>query len=357
MGVATIARMPLSRVPFGTDRDGRPAEAFVLRQAGLEAWLLEWGATLARLRVMDARGRWNDVVLGFGSLADYQQAQPYLGAVVGRHANRIRDGRFALDGREVVLACNDGAHHLHGGPEGFDRRPWTAAVLAAGDEPALEFALHSPDGDQGYPGALAARVTYRLHDGRLHIDYLAASSAPTPVNLTQHAYFDLSGRGDIRGQQLRLAASNYLPVDAQLLPTGEIREVAGTAFDFRAGAVIGERLQALHAAEPASLGFDHCFVLDGAAGALRTAADLLDPASGRRLRLLTDQPGLQVYTGNFLDGRFGDRDGMRLHRHAGLCLEPQRFPDGPNQPAFPNAVLRPGEVYRQACVLDFPTGG
>jgi aldose 1-epimerase len=349
--------MPVTRAPFGTDRDGRPAEAIVLRHGGLEAWLLEWGATLARLRVMDAQGRWADLVLGLRSLADYQQAQPYLGAVVGRHANRIRNGRFRLDGREVALARNDGAHHLHGGPEGFDRRPWTASVLAAGDAPALEFALHSADGDQGYPGALEARVVYRLQDRRLHIDYLAAASAPTPVNLTQHAYFDLSGRGDIRGQQLRLAASRYLPVDAQLIPTGELRDVAGTAFDFRAGAVIGERLQALHAAEPASPGFDHCFVLDGAAGSLRTAAELLDPASGRRLRLLTDQPGLQVYTGNFLDGRWPDREDRPLRRYAGLCLEPQRFPDGPNQPAFPDAILRPGQVYRQACVLDLPADG
>lgn len=356
MGVATIARMPVSRVPFGTDRDGRPAEATVLRHGGLEAWLLEWGATLARLRVADARGRWTDVVLGFGTLADYQQAQPYLGAVVGRHANRIRGGRFELDGREIALARNDGPHHLHGGPEGFDRQRWTASVLDPGDEPALEFALHSVDGDQGYPGALETRVTYRLQDGRLHIDYLAAANAPTPVNLTQHAYFDLSGRGDIRGQQLRLAASHYLPVDAELIPTGEIREVAGTAFDFRAGAVIGERLQALHAEAPASLGFDHCFVLDGAAGSLRTAAELLDPPSGRRLRLLTDQPGLQVYTGNFLDGRLHDRAGARLQRNAGLCLEPQRFPDGPNQPGFPDAVLRPGELYRQACVLELRPG-
>lgn len=344
--------MPVSRVPFGSDRDGRPAEAIVLRSACIEAWLLEWGATLARLRVRNAQGRWADVVLGFGALSDYQQPQPYLGAVVGRHANRIRDGRFELDGREVVLARNDGAHHLHGGPEGFDRRSWSASVLDPGDEPALEFALHSVDGDQGYPGALEARVTYRLHDGRLHIDYLAAASAATPVNLTQHAYFDLSGRGDVRGQQLRLAASRYLPVDAQLVPTGEVRDVAGTAFDFRAGAVIGERLQALRASEPESPGFDHCFVLDGSAGALRTAAELLDPGSGRRLRLLTDQPGLQVYTGNFLDGRLRDRNGARLQRHAGLCLEPQRFPDGPNQPGFPDPILRPGELYRQACVLD-----
>jgi aldose 1-epimerase len=354
VAIATIGWMSLTRVPFGLDRDGRPAEAFVLRHARLEAWLLDWGATLARLRVADVHGRWTDVVLGLAAVRDYQQAQPYLGAVVGRHANRIREGRFELDGRLVALDRNDGAHHLHGGPEGFDRRTWMASVLDDGDAPALEFALHSADGDQGYPGALEARVVYRLAEGRLHIDYLAAASAPTPVNLTQHAYFDLSGRSDIRGQQLRLAASRYLPVDAQLIPTGEIRDVAGSAYDFRAGAVIGERLQSLTAAEPASLGFDHCFVLDGAAGALRTAAELHDPASGRRLRLLTDQPGLQVYTGNFLDGSLRDREGARLQRHAGLCLEPQRFPDGPNHAAFPDAILRPGEVYRQACVLDFP---
>jgi aldose 1-epimerase len=352
--VATIERMSATRVPFGTDRDGRPAEAFVLAQAGLEAWLLEWGASLVRLRLPSGRSGWADVVLGFAALRDYQQPHPYLGAVVGRHANRIRGGRFELDRRAVALARNDGPHHLHGGPEGFDRRRWDATVLDDGDEPALEFALHSADGDQGYPGALEARVTYRLSGGRLHIDYLAAATTPTPVNLTQHAYFDLSGRGDVRGQQLRLAASRYLPVDAQLIPTGEIRDVAGTPFDFRSGALIGERLQALAEADPASRGFDHCFVLDGVAGALRTAAELHDPGSGRRLRLLSDQPGLQVYTGNFLDGSLHDRDGVPLRRYAGVCLEPQRFPDGPNQPGFPDPILRPGQVYRQACVLDFP---
>ena len=346
--------MPLSRVSFGTDLDGRPAEAWVLRSDGLDAWLLDWGATLARLQVTGADGRRADVVLGFDGLRDYQQRQPYLGATVGRHANRIRDGRFDLDGHTYTLSRNDGPHHLHGGSEGFDRRPWTASVMDAGEEPSLEFALHSAAGDQGYPGALEARVTYTLRGRRLHVDYLAAASAPTPVNLTLHAYFDLSGRGDIRGQQLQLAASRYLPVDAQLIPTGELRDVAGTAFDFRAGAVIGERLHALSAAEPAADGFDHCFAIDGAPGALRTAAELLDPASGRRMRLLTDQPGLQVYTGNFLDGALRGRDGLPLSRHGGLCLEPQRFPDGPNRSDFPDAILRPGEVYRQSSVLDFP---
>ena len=346
--------MPLTRVAFGVDRDGRTASAFVLRSpAGVEAWLLEWGASLARLLAPDRSGRPGDVVLGFDEASAYQQAHPYLGAVVGRHANRIRLARFPLDGRVVRLAPNDGEHHLHGGPEGFDRRMWQAAVLDDGDAPAVEFALRSEAGDQGYPGALEARVVYRLEGAALHLDYLAASDAPTPVNLTQHAYFDLSGRGDIRGQHLRLQASRYLPVDEGLVPTGAIEDVAGTPFDFRKDPGIGEQLHALAQADPSLDGFDHCFVLDGPSGSLRPAARLRDPASGRCLHLHTDQPGLQLYTGNFLDGSLQGRQAARYARHAGLCLEAQRFPDGPNQPRFPDPILRPGQVYRQSTVFEF----
>ena len=345
--------MSLTRVSFGVDPEGRDASAFVLRSpAGIEVWLLEWGATLARVLAPDREGRPGDVVLGFDDLHDFRAPHPYFGAVVGRHANRIRGSRFPLDGRVVRLEANDGEHHLHGGPQGFDRRTWQAAVLDEGDAPAIEFGLRSEAGDQGYPGALEARVTYRLGGNMLQLEYLAASDAPTPVNLTQHAYFDLSGSGDIRAQHLRVPASRYLPVDATLLPTGELRDVAGTPFDFRDGPAIGERLAAL-AADESAAGFDHCFVLDGAPGCVRLAAEVLDPASGRLLRLYTDQPGLQVYTGNFLDGSLRGRGGVHYARHAGLCLEAQRFPDGPNQPRFPDPILRPGQVYRQSTVMEF----
>lgn len=345
--------MPLNLVEFGQHADGSAAFAFRLRSASLDAWFIERGASLVRLRAPDRSGVPGDVVLGFDAWHGYQQSHPYLGAVVGRHANRIRDARFPLDGRIVRLAPNDGSHHLHGGPTGLDRRDWRASVLDDGDSPAIEFAVHSEDGDQGYPGALEARVCYRLDGARLQIDYLAASTAPTPVNLTQHAYLDLSGNGDIRGHQLQLAADRYLPVDAGLIPTGELRPVDGTPFDFRGGASIGERLQALASAEPESPGFDHCFVLQGSAGRMRPALRLSDPASGRSLRLLTDQPGLQLYTGNFLDGSLLGRGGRALQRHAGVCLEAQGFPDAPNQPRFPDAILRPGAVYRQSTVLEF----
>lgn len=345
--------MPLTRVAFGRHGDGAEAYAFRLRTDILEAWFIEWGASLVRLRTPDRTGAPGDVVLGFDSWHDYQQPHPYLGAVVGRHANRIRDARLPLDGRVVRLAANDGPHHLHGGPSGLDRREWRAAVLDEGRSPAIEFAVRSEDGDQGYPGALEARVVYRLDGERLHVDYLAASTAPTPVNLTQHAYFDLSGSGDIRGHRLQVAAGHYLPVDSGLIPTGELRAVEGTPFDFRAGAGLGERLQALAASEPEAPGFDHCFVLQGRAGRLRPALRLSDPGSGRSLHLLTDQPGLQLYTGNFLDGSLVGRDGQALQRHSGVCLEAQGFPDAPNQPRFPDAILRPGEVYRQSTVLEF----
>jgi aldose 1-epimerase len=344
----------LTRVPFGLDLAGRPTQAWRLRSAaGLEAWLLGHGATLARLRLPARDGGIADVVLGFDSLAAYQQPHPYLGAMVGRHANRIRDGRFLLAGQAVQLACNDGPHHLHGGPEGFDRRTWAAHPLAEGDAPAIEFVLHSEDGDQGYPGALAARVRYTLDGASLRIDTAATSDRPTVVNLAQHAYFDLAGSADIRALELQVQASHYLPVDAGRIPTGELRAVQDTPFDWRRAQPIHARLAELARVEPGSIGFDHCYVLDGEAGTLRLAAELTDPASGHRLRLHTDQPGLQVYTGNFLDGTLRGRDGMAYARHAGLCLEAQYFPDGPNHAHFPDPLLTPGDQRRQATVLEF----
>jgi aldose 1-epimerase len=350
----------LTQIPFGQDLQGRPAQAWCLRSAtGLEAWLLDHGATLARLQVPGADGAMYDAVLGFASLAPYQRIHPYLGAVVGRYANRIRDGRFVQDGHPVLLARNDGAHHLHGGPEGFDRRAWSARAIDEGVSPAIEFTLVSDDGDQGYPGRLEASVLYRLAADALHIDYIARTDRPTPVNLTQHAYFNLSGDADpeaLLAQHLRVRASRYLPVDGDLLPTGERRDVTGSPFDLRTGPSIRDALRTDGVQED-RIGFDHCFVLDDGPRSPRLAAALWSPTRARRLRVYTDQPGLQVYTGNFLDGSLVGRDGAPLQRHAGLCLETQRFPDGPNHPDWGDVMLRPGEVYRHSTVLAFDAGG
>lgn len=344
----------LTRVPFGHDLDGRPAEAWRLRSAsGMEAWFLEHGATLARLQVPGRAGVGDpvDVVLGFDALHGYQRPHPYLGAVIGRYANRIRDGRFVLDGATVQLACNDGANHLHGGPVGFDRRAWVAQPA----EDAITFSLHSEDGDQGYPGALEAQVRYSFAPSALRIDYTARTDRPTPANLTQHAYFDLGDEG-ILDLELQLAASRVLPVDAALLPTGEVDAVAGTPFDFRRPVRLRDAIAALASTAARVEGFDHCFVLDGQAGHLREAATLRNPRTALSLTVLTDQPGLQLYTGNFLDGSLVGRRERAYARHAGLCLEAQRFPDGPNHPDWGDCILRPGELYRQVTELRFDYG-
>lgn len=326
--------------------DGRPIERVWLGNArGSEVAVLTLGATLDRFRVPDARGAPVDLVLGFDTPEEYVTKSGHLGATVGRFANRIAHGRFTLDGKTYQLPCNQaGKHHLHGGPRGFAKRPWDHEVDTAGS--AVRLTLVSPDGDAGYPGRLTASATYRLgDDDTLAIEMAAETDAPTIVNLVNHAYWNLAGTGTIDGHVLELAADRYLAVDADSLPTGEIMSVEGTPFDFRQARPLD------HAGAPL---VDHCFVLTGgSAGAgddgLRLVARLADPSSGRRLTLLSDQPGVQVYTGFKLDtiGRGGERYGPRR----GLCLETEAFPDAPNHPAFPSAVVRPGEIYRHRMVI------
>lgn len=333
---------------FGRLPDGRPVAAFILRNAaGAAVTLMEWGATIVRwlvpARPGDGDGKPVNVVLGFDTLPPYLARPPYFGCTVGRYANRIAHGRFTLDGRVVQLACNDGPHHLHGGVAGFDQRLWQGRETAAG----VEFRRHSPDGEEGYPGALDVGVHFALgDDGTLRIDYDATTSAPTVVTLTNHSYFNLAGRGDVLDHELRLYASRYTPTDATLIPTGAIAPVAGTPLDFGTRRRIGERL-ALLAAAPGG-GYDHNFVLDRPAGtaALADAAELVDPGSGRVLRCRTTEPGLQLYTGNFLVEGLPVAPPLAARRHAALSLETQHYPDSPNQPAFPSTVLRPGEQFR-----------
>lgn len=332
--------------PFGSLPDGRPVAAVTLQNAaGVTITIVEWGATIVRWLVPSADGAPPvNVVLGYDALAPYLARPPYFGCTVGRYANRIAHGRFVLDGRAVHLACNDGPHHLHGGGAGFDQRLWQADETADG----VLFRLHSPDGDQGYPGAVDATVRFTLaDDGTLRIDYHATASAPTVVNLTNHSYFNLAGRGDVLDHELQVFASRYTPVDATQIPTGAIAPVAGTALDFTGHRRrIGERIAAL-ASVPGS-GYDHNFVLDHPAGpaALVDAAELVDPTSGRTLRCRTTEPGLQFYTGNHLVAGLPVAPPLTTRKHAGLSLETQHYPDSPNQPAFPSTVLRPGDVFR-----------
>ncbi|HVO08009.1 MAG TPA: aldose epimerase family protein [Burkholderiaceae bacterium] len=343
---------------FGT-LDGHDVEIYTLTNAhGLEARITAYGATLVSLKTPDRDGHLQNIVLGFDNLASYLAAAvPYYGATVGRYANRIAAGRFTIDGSSHQLPLNDGPNSLHGGKRGFDKRLWTADRDTSGNRLRLTYV--SADGEEGYPGELTAHVTYRLgDDDSLHIDFEATTTAPTPVNLANHAYFNLSGDPgrSIVDHLLQINAAAFTPVDATLIPTGELRPVSGTVFDFRRPTPIGRRIGAHDEQLAFGHGYDHNWVLAPAPmkGALRRAAVLTDPGSGRELEVDTTQPGLQFYSGNFMDGKPSGQGSVFGYR-TGLCLETQHFPDSPNHPAFPNTILRPGETYAERTVLRFRT--
>jgi len=329
--------------------DGTEVQALTLEADGLRLKLLTWGARLAELWVPDAKGQRADIVLGHDSLADWQTHGTYVGATCGRFANRIAGGRFILDGRAVQLDRNEGANTLHGGTTGFDLKHWSVADHS---DSHVTFATTSPDGDMGFPGTVQARVTYRIDRG-LVIEMEATTDAPTIANLANHAYFNLAGQGsgNVLEQELQIEAGFYLPVDAALIPTGEVRSVAGTAFDFRQPRPIGRNL-------PDDGGFDHNFCLSAPtdAAGLRPCLTATDPASGRRMRLFTTEPGVQIYTGAHFAGTPG-KAGARYPRFAGFAAETQLFPDSPNRPQFPSARLDPGQTYRHAMRFDFTPAG
>ena len=334
--------MPVTSQPYGALADGSPVTLYTLTNAqGLTAAVMDYGAILVSLRTPDRDGTLGEITLGFDSLDGYLGAHPYFGATVGRYANRIAGACFSLDGQTYALAANDGPNHLHGGRVGFDRRLWEADAFSEDGTCGVCFSRVSPDGEEGYPGNLEVAVTYTLTDlDELRIDLEAMTDRATPVNLTNHAYFNLRGHGDVRGHRLQLAAPAYTPVDAQLIPTGVVATVAGTPLDFTDEHAIGERLDDLPG------GYDHNVVLDRREdGELVCAARVEEPESGRVLEVYTTEPGLQFYSGNGLDGSIVGRGGQRYERHAGFCLETQRFPDSPNQSAFPSAILRPGTFY------------
>jgi aldose 1-epimerase len=332
----------LRREQFGTLPDGRPVERYVLGAGDLEASVLTYGAVLQSVRAPDAGGRPAEVTLGYDDLDGYLGDVGYLGAVVGRFANRIAQGRFTLDGVEHVLPSNHGSSCLHGGPEGFSARLWSAREVPGG----VELSRTSPDGEMGFPGTLEVAVTYLLDESGLELRYTATTDRPTVVNLSNHAYWNLAGGGTVEDHVLRLPAASFVAVDADLIPT-ELTAVDGTPMDFREPRRIGDRLRAPDPQLRHARGYDHAWVLDDAAAgqSLRTAAELLHPPSGRVLEVLTDQPSVQFYSGNFLDGAAAGRGGMALRQGDGLCLETQHFPDSPNRPDFPSTVLRPGQQY------------
>lgn len=347
--------MTLTRTAFG-DADGTPIDLYTLTNAhGAAAAIMTYGGSLVSLRVPDRAGQLADVVLGFDQLAPYTGAHPYFGALIGRYGNRIANGRFSLNGTTYTLAQNNGPNNLHGGPLGFDRAIWRAQPRTDGAEPSLALHHTSPDGDQGFPGTLHVTVVYTLTaDNALRVEYQATAEQDTVVNLTNHSYFNLAGAGDVLSHTLQLAAARFVPVNGDLIPTGELRPVAGTPMDFRAPMPIGARIAADDAQlRAANGGYDHTWVLDTGHTGLALAARVAEPTSGRVMEVYTTQPGVQFYSGNFLDGTLVGKNGQRYGKHAGLCLETQHFPDSPNQPQFPSTLLRPGETYRETTVFRF----
>ncbi|MCW2575991.1 MAG: Aldose 1-epimerase [Modestobacter sp.] len=352
---------------FGTTPNGTSVERWTLTNGEMTVRVLTYGGIVQTLEVPDADGNVQNVVLGFDDLAGYVQHNnpgPHFGALIGRYANRIAGGTFALDGRTYQLPLNDGPNTLHGGPQGFDRQVWKATPVGDGDVAAVQLELVSLDGDQGFPGTLTTTVTYTLEaDSSLAIHYEATTDAPTVVNLTNHTYWNLAGEGsgNVYDQQLQIDAGGYTPVDKTLIPTGEIAPVAGTPFDFRKPTAIGERIRENDQQLLFGQGYDHNWALDrtdnGARGgsdsqdALEQAAVLHDPRSGRTLTVSTTEPGLQFYSGNFLDGTLVGTGGHIYRQSDGLALETQHFPDSPNEPTFPSTVLRPGEVYDSTTVF------
>lgn len=335
--------------------EGRPVKLFTLTNAGGgEVRITEYGGIVVSIRVPDREGRLGHVALGYDNLDDYVADNPFFGAITGRYANRIAGGRFELDGETWQLARNDGENALHGGIRGFDKVVWDGVATASGDGVALTYV--SPDGDEGYPGELSTTVTYTwTDDNALRIDYEARTDKPTVVNLTNHSYFNLAdgGAGTVLDHHLTVNAARYTPADSASIPTGEIVPVADTPFDFRSPQTLGARIANDHPQLRASGGYDVNFVLDGADGGLALAAVVHDPTTGRAMEVLTDQPGVQLYTGNHFDGRHIGIGGVRHQRHSALCLETQHFPDSPNQPGFPSTVLRPGETYATTTVYRF----
>lgn len=354
---APAAHTGVERAPFGAMPDGRAVEIFTLRNAnGIEARITNYGGIITSLETPDRDGRMADILLGFDSLAPYLAGTPYFGSIIGRYGNRIGGGQFELGGETYTLATNDGANHLHGGETGFDKVLWDAEPFDNDSARGVILRYTSPDGEEGYPGTLQTTVTYTLNDNdELTVDYLATTDTATPVNLTQHSYFNLGGAasGSILDHQLMIAAAAYTPVDSTLIPTGEIVSVEGTPFDFRNATAIGDRIDAGHPQLVAGGGYDHNFVLDRAGDGLELAARVTHPGTGRVLEIHTTEPGIQFYSGNFLDGTITGKDGHAYGHRGGFCLETQHYPDSPNKPSFPSTVLRPGEEYRTRTVFTF----
>jgi len=347
--------MSIQRAPFGTTPDGVDIDQYTLTNShGLTVRIISYGAIVTSVKTPDRDGRLGEGTLGFDSLDSYLAGHPYFGAIAGRVANRIARGRFSIDGVEYKLATNNGANHLHGGVKGFDKAVWKAEPVEVKDGVGVKLTHFSPDGDEGYPGNLTTTVVYTLTEAdELTIDYTAQTDKATPINLTNHTYWNLAdgGKSDVLGHRLTLFSDRFLPVDEGSIPTGELREVKGSPMDFIKESAIGARIDDVGGTPG---GYDHCFVLKKRRGnaPLTLAAKVVEPISGRVMEVFTSEPAVQFYTGNYLDGTLKSRDAVYEKRH-GFCLEAQHYPDSINQPAFPSTLLKPGETYRQTTVHKF----
>ena len=346
----------ISQTPFGHTPEGAPVTLHTLRiPGGIEARICDYGGIVVSLKTPDRDGHLEDVVLGFDHLDGYLGLNPYFGALVGRYCNRIAKATFMLEGATYALAANNGPNALHGGRQGFNKMLWQASPTSAPSLPALELQYLSKDSEEGYPGNLQVKAVYCLtEDQGLRLDLTAATDKTTIVNLTQHSYFNLAGEGDILGHQVQIDADRITPVDGALIPTGELRPVAGTPFDFRRSTAIGARIEQDDEQLQRGHGYDHNFVLNHPTGRLDVIARVTEPLTGRVLEVLTTEPGVQFYTGNFLDGTIKGKGGQVYHRRSGFCLEAQHFPDSPNHPQFPSVTLKPGQIYQNTVVFRFP---
>jgi aldose 1-epimerase len=354
--ISALAGGTVTTSSFGRTAGGEPVDLYTLSNGPVVAKVTNYGGILVSLVAPDRDGRPGDVILGFDSLDGYLGPHPEFGATVGRYANRIAKGHFSLGGQQYSLARNDGDNHLHGGIRGFSKALWQARESATPLGPAVELRYLSKDGEEGYPGNLQVRLTYTLTaTGELRIEYEATTDKETVVNLSNHSYFNLAGAGEVLGHELTIDADRITAVALGLIPTGELRSVQGTPFDFHQPTPIGARIDADDAQIAFGHGYDHNFILNGEPGHLRFAARLREPRSGRVLEVATTEPGLQLYTGNFLDGSVRGKAGVAYGRRSGLCLETQHFPDSPNHPEFPSTSLRPGQHYRSTTVFRLTT--
>ena len=351
------AAQSVTKQSFGKTAEGENVDIYTLQNAnGVEAKITNYGGIVVSMKVPDRNGKIDDVMLGFNDLDSYLKGHPYFGAIIGRYGNRIAKGRFTLNGVEYKLAVNNGENHLHGGIKGFDKVVWTGKETRSKAGPGVVLTYVSKDGEEGYPGNLRVRVTYTLtNNNSLKMDYWATTDKDTVINLTNHAYFNLAGEGngDILNHRVIINATRFVPTDAGSIPTGELRRVTGTPFDFLNLTAIGARINNDEEQLKLGNGYDHTWIINGRAGTMRLAAQAFEPTSGRWLEVFTTEPGMQFYTGNFLDGTLTGKSGKLYPRRSGFCFETQHYPDSPNQPAFPTTTLKKGAIYKSTTIYRF----